>query len=93
MAGVLIALTCARLLSITMPFSVRPFANPAINFKIPLSFSGEVAEWSSFPSNHAALFASLATGLYVFSPRMLLFVVPYLVLVIFLPRIFMGFLL
>jgi len=88
--GTLIALACTRLLSMTMPFNVRPFANANIIFKIPLSFSGEVADWSSFPSNHAALFASLAAGLYLFSRRMLWFVIPYLIIVIFLPRIFLG---
>src|SRR5512139_3227420 len=80
------ALFVARLLSWTLPFRPRPmFVYPP-----PFAPKAEWNEWSSFPSDHATLFFALATGLFYISRPLGLVATLYVLVVICLPRIFLG---
>jgi len=92
LTGSFIALFIARLLAITLPFRFRPIHQPAFNFRLPFGIdTGTLEGWSSFPSDHATLFAGLATGIFLVSPRFGFFSIVYVFLVILLPRIYLGF--
>ncbi|MGV7221374.1 MAG: phosphatase PAP2 family protein [Nitrospinales bacterium] len=46
--------------------------------------------WSSFPSDHAVLFFAIAAGLFFISKRIGLFALTYSILIISLPRVYLG---
>src|ERR1700738_593317 len=60
--GALIALLVARVLAAELPLRTRPLLAPALHFRPPsgLPDQSNWTIWSSFPSDHAALFFSLA---------------------------------
>ncbi len=68
LAGALVALALARILAAALPFRIRPMYQGEIGFippqLPPFSHPIELEGWSSFPSDHAALFFALATGLW-----------------------------
>jgi hypothetical protein len=50
----------ARVLALMLPFRVRPLHNLQLNFRLPYgSDPNTLVGWSSFPSDHAALFFCL----------------------------------
>lgn len=58
---------------------------------MPLGFDETYAEGpSSFPSDHAALFFALATGIYFLNKKLGVIALVYAFLVICLPRVFLG---
>jgi len=60
----LAAVAIARILAAVLPFRVRPIFNPALRIhRIEGLNTGTLIHWSAFPSDHAALFLALATGL------------------------------
>jgi len=53
----MMAVLVSRLLAILAPFRVRPRYVPSLHFRLPSGSAGlEMFDWSSFPSDHAALF-------------------------------------
>ncbi len=88
----LVAVAVARLLASILPFRPRPYLNPQLHFIIPFGAGPKNLEtWSSFPSDHAVLFFSLATGIYLMLRKIGLFAYLYVLLFICLPRIYMGY--
>lgn len=88
----LFAMVLARVLALSFPFRVRPLLNMQLNFRLPYGTDpNRVIGWSSFPSNHAALFFCLAVSIWIVSRRLGYFALWYTVLVICLPRIYLGF--
>ena len=88
----LFAMVLARVLALTFPFRVRPLLDVQLNFRLPYGTDpNRVIGWSSFPSNHAALFFCLAVSVWIVSRRLGYFALWYTVLVICLPRIYLGF--
>lgn len=90
----LFALALTRVLAQMLPFRDRPMQVPLLNFHLPF---GETAAammhgWisSSFPSDHAALFMSLAVGVWLASRRLGAIAIAYTVLFIFIPRLYLG---
>ena len=82
----------ARVLALMLPFRVRPLHNLQLNFQLPYgSDPNTLVGWSSFPSDHAALFFCLAVSLWIVSRRLGCFALWYTLLVICLPRIYLGF--
>ena len=79
-------------------FRLRPILNPEIQFTIPYGISENMlAMWretwynsTSFPSDHAALFYGLATGLILVSRPLGLFILSYVIFIISFPRIYVG---
>lgn len=86
-----VAMVVARLLALTLLFRVRPLHNPDLDFQLPYGMHPTVLEgWSSFPSDHAALFFALSVGLFFASRAVGIFAVLYTALVICFPRIYLG---
>jgi len=85
--GVLIA----RGLALALPFRARPLHDPALHFHLPYELNPELLEgWSSFPSDHAVLFFTLATGLTLVCRRVGVLALFYVVVFICLPRVYLG---
>ncbi len=81
----------ARLMALLLPFRLRPIDNPELHLKLAFVLNpATFKSWSSFPSDHAALFFALATGIYLVSRRMGWLVYLYTAVVIALPRVYLG---
>jgi undecaprenyl-diphosphatase len=66
-----VATFLARVLALMLPFRVRPLHNLQLNFRLPYgSDPNMLVGWSSFPSDHAALFFCLAVSLWIVSRRL-----------------------
>jgi PAP2 superfamily. len=92
LVGSIVAMFAARFLAIFSPMRPRPIHDPAIGFIVPLGvLPNDLDDWSSFPSDHAALFFSLATGFCYISKKMGIIALLYAVLVISVPRIYVGY--
>lgn len=89
----LAALTVGRLLTHWLPFRVRPVYSSELH----LHFAGHAIEdamltgWSSFPSDHAMLWMAVATGIFLVWRRIGVLAILYTVLVICVPRAYLGF--
>jgi undecaprenyl-diphosphatase len=91
-AGSFVALFFARVLASALPFRFRPLHQSGLNFRLPIGSIVESLDgWSSFPSDHASLFAALATGIFLISRRIGFFSIFYALLIILIPRIYRGF--
>jgi len=63
-----LALLAARVLATVLPFRERPLRNPLLHFQLPYGVTETtLLGWSSFPSDHAVLFFTLATGIFFVS--------------------------
>jgi undecaprenyl-diphosphatase len=81
----------ARSLALILPFRLRPLHEESLYFLLPYGMSPTTLEsWSSFPSDHAALFYTLSTGLFFISKKVGIFTLVYTTLFIGLPRIYVG---
>lgn len=86
----LIAIFLGRFLAYILPFRLRPM-HDMINFITPYGTSPNALEsWSSFPSDHAVLFFTLATGMFLISRIIGILVSIYILLIICFPRIYCG---
>jgi undecaprenyl-diphosphatase len=87
----LTSLVAARTLAWLLPNRLRPVHDAAVDMILPIGQApGALTGWSSFPSDHAALFGCLASGLFLISRKAGIFATAYAVVVIMLPRIYMG---
>jgi len=85
------ALFIARAVAILLPYRERPLHTPGFQFNLPYTMPPEtLVHWSSFPSDHAALFFALATGIYFFYRRVGVFMFLYVFFAICLPRLYTG---
>lgn len=86
-----LAIVVARMLALTMPFRARPRFTEALHFVLPpYAQSTDFMQWSAFPSDHAVMFAALTVGIFYVSWRLGLVAAIHNVLVISLPRIYLG---
>ena len=87
-----LSLLVARTLAELLPYRERPLHTPALHFQMPYHSNESILiHWSSFPSDHAALFCALSLSIYFVSRRVGLAALCYTLVVICLPRIYMGF--
>lgn len=71
---------------------MRPIHNEDLKFTIPVGISEKaLGGWSSFPSDHAVLYFSLAVGILAASKRFGLVAITYTLIFIGLPRIYAGY--
>jgi undecaprenyl-diphosphatase len=86
-AGAFVALCVSRLLALALPFRARPFelagGDPALPHRA-------LESWSAFPSDHAALFFALATGIVLMSRPLGVLAILHAVFVVSLPRVYLG---
>jgi len=89
--GCFIALLAARILVHVLPYRPRPIDDPGVRivlpYEIPKTF---LHKWTSFPSDHAALFYALSTGLYFTSKTTGKLALIYTTVFIALPRVYLG---
>ncbi|MDR3412131.1 MAG: phosphatase PAP2 family protein [Formivibrio sp.] len=92
--GTLFAVLIARATNTFGPYQPRPFSNPELLYHfyagLPPRETQALYLWSSFPSDHAALFYSLATGIFLISRSVGSFLFVYVTIFIALPRIYLG---
>ncbi len=89
LAGTLAAVV-ARACAVMLPFRTRPRFEPALHFVVPAGTPSDMVNWSSFPSDHAALFGAFAVGILFISRPAGILALLYAVLVICMPRIYLG---
>jgi undecaprenyl-diphosphatase len=86
-----VAALTARGLALSLPFRLRPRWTPGLDFHIPsASNTTPLMNWSSFPSDHAALLYALAVGIFFVSRRLGLFAIVWVATTISLPAIYLG---
>lgn len=73
------------------PFRPRPFLNSEFLFLSSDGSTPYLSKWSSFPSDHAALFTALATGFFFISKRAGIITTLYSIILIFFPRVYLGY--
>ena len=87
-----IAIFVARALALSLPFRLRPILNPALNFVKPFGTRAlDLGTWSSFPSDNAVMFFSLATGIFLISKKLGALIYLYVLAVICFPRVYLGY--
>ncbi|HXA46171.1 MAG TPA: phosphatase PAP2 family protein [Burkholderiaceae bacterium] len=85
------ALFVCRLLAFALPFRERPLREVGLSFQLPYGMDADsLIHWSSFPSDHAVLFFGLAMTVFFVSRRAGWWALGYAVIVICLPRIYLG---
>lgn len=89
--GTILALAINRAISALAPFRIRPMFNPALQHR-PMSIQplSDLANWSSFPSDHAAYLCALAFGLACLSRRLRVPMILFAAGWICLPRLYLG---
>lgn len=91
MVSSVLALLLSRLLSSLLPFRYRPMYNPELHFQVPFGQgTGTPLAWSSFPSDHAAVYFTLAICLYFVSRRLGILALCWTLFVTCLPRVYLG---
>lgn len=87
----IVSIAIARGIALIVPFRDRPLATPTLGYHvIDPRWNTDIHQWSSFPSDHAALFFALATGITLLSRRIGIVMLLYATLVDCLPRIYLG---
>jgi undecaprenyl-diphosphatase len=90
--GSLGALFIARVLAHLAPMRIRPVLDAQLHFRAPtgLPEQSNWTSWSSFPSDHAALFFALAAGVWCVWRKGGTALFLYVAAIICLPRIYLG---
>lgn len=92
--GCVLAVLIARIANNIGPYQPRPFADAALAYHqhvgLPVPESQALYIWNSFPSDHAALFFSLATGIFLISRSAGWLAYLYVLIFIALPRVYLG---
>lgn len=92
MVAALCSVVAARSLAHLLPFRARPMVNPLVNFVHPYSWKGEgLIDWSSFPSDHAAVFFALAVCIFFVWRAAGIVAIGHAFFFICLPRIYLGY--
>jgi undecaprenyl-diphosphatase len=90
--GGIVAVGVARYLALVLPFRLRPIHEPTLHSLFPIHISPTtLVGWSSFPSDHAVLFFAIAAGLFFVSRLSGILGCCWVLLVICLPRVYVGF--
>jgi undecaprenyl-diphosphatase len=88
----LVAVVIARALALMLPFRERPMVVAALHFQRPYGADdGGLIDWSSFPSDHAAVFFSLAMSIVFVWRAAGIAALSYVFLFIAMPRLYLGF--
>jgi undecaprenyl-diphosphatase len=94
-AGLFLAtagLAVARTMALLLPFRLRPRFSPIVDFHIPSWHPNTtLIDWSSFPSDHAVLFFSLATCLFLISRKVGIFAYFHATFIVCFSLVYFGF--
>jgi undecaprenyl-diphosphatase len=87
----IVAVIAARGLAHVLPYRDRPVYSANFAFTYPYEFDADQLQtWSSFPSDHAALFFALSTSLFFVRRSLGIFATLYAMIFIMLPRLYLG---
>lgn len=90
----LLALLFARFINNVAPYQPRPFANEALAMTtyagLPIAQLEGMRDVNTFPSDHGAMFVSLAMGIYLISRKAGIAAFIYVTTLILLPRLYLG---
>ena len=89
--GAILAIIVARTISFLAPFRLRPIYDPMLThplYSIPVT--GNLENWSAFPSDTAAYFCALAFGLVYLLRRLAIPIMLYTAGWVCLPRMYLG---
>ena len=88
----LVAFLLGRLLALTLPFRLRPLYDPAVHLTFPLAeqTGGGMRLWSSFPSDHAALWMAVAVGIFLVWRWIGVLAIIHCAVFVCLPRVYVG---
>ena len=86
-----LAIVIARALVVVLPFRLRPMHAETLDFVRPVGMElYDMSRWSSFPSDHAVLFFTLAIGLFYISRRIGWLAFFYVSFFVAFPRVYLG---
>ncbi|HJS86573.1 MAG TPA: phosphatase PAP2 family protein [Acetobacteraceae bacterium] len=89
--GTFVALLLARGMALALPFRPRPMHELGLGYRAPLlPIARNMEDWSSFPSDTAALFFALSFGIWRLSRPLGVALMTYSAVWICLPRIYLG---
>jgi undecaprenyl-diphosphatase len=80
----------ARGMALMLPFRTRPIWTPALHFQLPQGAHMTLLGWSSFPSDHAALFFTVATGVLFVSRPLGALTMAWVVAFVSFPAVYLG---
>jgi membrane-associated phospholipid phosphatase len=88
----LLALFIGRVLAHYLPFRQRPLYDQSLHLTFPIAATPEAVlrTWSSFPSDHAMMWAAVAMGIFLVSRWMGVIALLQYVFLICLPRVYLG---
>ncbi|SAK84510.1 PA-phosphatase like phosphoesterase [Caballeronia temeraria] len=88
----LAAFLLGRLLALTLPFRLRPLYDPSVHLSFPVAdVTGEAMRlWSSFPSDHAALWMAIAVGIFFVWRWIGVLAIVHCAVFVCLPRVYLG---
>jgi undecaprenyl-diphosphatase len=91
-AASMVAALVSRVLEHTLPLRPRPMVMPGLHFVPPFMANSEfVIGESSFPSDHASAAVGLCAGLLFASPRLGLAAMAYVLVLVCVPRVYLGY--
>jgi undecaprenyl-diphosphatase len=86
-----VALAISRFISFVAPFRTRPLHTAGMHIRLAYGLDANtLINWNSFPSDHAVLFFTLVAGLYFASRRIGRLAGLYILVIVCLPRIYLG---
>jgi undecaprenyl-diphosphatase len=87
-----VAFLVGRLSALTLPFRLRPLYDPSIHLLFPLSdeTGRGMRLWSSFPSDHAALWMAIAVGIFLVWRLVGVLAIVHCLVFVCLPRLYLG---
>ena len=90
--GGLLALFIGRVLAYCLPFRQRPLYDQSLHLTFPIGATPEAVlrTWSSFPSDHAMMWAAVAMGIFLVSRWMGVLALLLCVFLICIPRVYLG---
>ncbi|WP_141937195.1 phosphatase PAP2 family protein [Bradyrhizobium sp. UNPA324] len=92
LAATITSLVLAKVIRSLLPFRLRPIHDAATGFTRPYYVSSETLwNWSSFPSDTAAMVFALAVGLLIIYGRWGWLAILYSLVVVGIPRIYLGY--
>jgi membrane-associated phospholipid phosphatase len=88
----LVAFLFGRLSALALPFRLRPIYDPNLHLMFPLSseMGTGMRFWSSFPSDHAAIWMAMSVGIFFVWRWSGVFAIVQCVLLVCFPRVYLG---
>jgi undecaprenyl-diphosphatase len=90
--GGFLALFIGRLLAFGLPFRQRPLYDESLHLVFPIVATSEAVlrTWSSFPSDHAMMWAAVAMGIFLVSRWMGVLAMVQCIFFVCFPRVYLG---